>query len=279
MVDPRVGRALWRGVGYLAMLAAVAVIGVPTYWMLSASVKTIGEIYTIPPVWIPTEFRWSNFPTAWETAPFERFYLNSIITSFVGMGLEVLFAVTTAYGLVFLRFSFKRAIFVIIIAALMIPPQVTILPNFITMANVGWVNTHQGIILPGASAAFGTFLMRQHFMTLPRDILDAARVDGASHRLLLTRIVVPLSRPVLITVALLSLIAKWNEFLWPLIITNTVEMRTLPIGISYLLDIEGNTDWGVLMAGTIFVIAPMLVIFLLAQRYIVGGITAGATKG
>lgn len=269
----------WQVVGYLAMALIVIAMGIPLFWMLTGSLKTLGEIYTFPPVWIPTDPQWSNFSDAWGRAPFERFYLNSIITTFIGMSIELVNATLTAYALAFLRFPYKRLVFILILAALMIPSQVTILPNFLTMANLDWVNTYQGIILPGASVAFGTFLLRQYFMGLPKDVLDAAKVDGCSHLRLLWSVVIPMSKPVLVTFGLLSIVWKWNEFLWTLVITNTLEMRTLPIGIAYLFDVEGNTQWGVVMAGTIFVVAPMLVIFLLAQRYIVEGITAGATKG
>ncbi len=269
----------WQAIGYLAMAFIVIMMGIPLFWMLTGSLKTLGEIYTFPPVWIPTDPQWSNFSDAWNRAPFERFYLNSIITTFIGMSIELVNATLTAYALAFLRFPYKRLVFILILAALMIPSQVTILPNFLTMANLDWVNTYQGIILPGASVAFGTFLLRQYFMGLPKDVLDAAKVDGCSHLRLLWSVVIPMSKPVLVTFGLLSIVWKWNEFLWTLVITNTLDMRTLPIGIAYLFDVEGNTQWGVVMAGTIFVVAPMLVIFLLAQRYIVEGITAGATKG
>ncbi|TVR74504.1 MAG: carbohydrate ABC transporter permease [Sphaerobacteraceae bacterium] len=269
----------WQVVGYLAMAFIVIMMGIPLFWMLTGSLKTLGEIYTFPPVWIPNHPQWSNFSDAWNRAPFERFYLNSIITTFIGMSIELVNATLTAYALAFLRFPYKRLVFILILAALMIPSQVTILPNFLTMANLDWVNTYQGIILPGASVAFGTFLLRQYFMGLPKDVLDAAKVDGCSHLRLLWSVVIPMSKPVLVTFGLLSIVWKWNEFLWTLVITNTLDMRTLPIGIAYLFDVEGNTQWGVVMAGTIFVVAPMLVIFLLAQRYIVEGITAGATKG
>lgn len=269
----------WQAIGYLAMAFIVIMMGIPLFWMLTGSLKTLQQIYTFPPVWIPTDPEWSNFTEAWNRAPFERFYLNSIITTFLGMSIELINATLTAYALAFLRFPYKRLVFILILAALMIPSQVTILPNFLTMADLDWVNTYQGIILPGASVAFGTFLLRQYFMGLPKDVLDAAKVDGCSHLRLLWSVVIPMSKPVLVTFGLLSIVWKWNEFLWTLVITNTLDMRTLPIGIAYLFDVEGNTQWGVVMAGTIFVVAPMLVIFLLAQRYIVEGITAGATKG
>jgi sn-glycerol 3-phosphate transport system permease protein len=168
----------------------------------------------------------------------------------------------------------------------MIPSQVTILPNYIFLGRtlndwigMSWINTYQGIILPGASVAFGTFMLRQSFMGMPREVLDAAKVDGCGHLRVLWDIVIPMSRPVLVTFGLISLVAKWNDYLWPLIITNDNKVRPLTVGISYLFDTEGNTDWGVVMAATVFVIMPLLIVFLWAQRYIIEGITAGATKG
>ena len=152
----------------------------------------------------------------------------------------------------------------------------------LTLSNVfgqSWINTYQGIVLPGAATAFGAFLLRQAFLGLPREVLDAAKVDGCGHLRLLWDIVIPLSRPVLVTFGLISLVAKWNDYLWPLIVTNTQEMRTLTVGLTYLFDQEGNTAWGPVMAASIFVIVPLLVIFAWAQRHIIEGIAAGATKG
>jgi sn-glycerol 3-phosphate transport system permease protein len=161
----------------------------------------------------------------------------------------------------------------------MVPNQVTILPNYLTIARLGWINTYQGIVVPGASVAYGTFLLRQYYKTLPLDILDAARVDGAGHLRVLWSIVLPLARPAIISFGLLSVVAKWNDFLWPLIVTNTKDMRVLSIGIYWLMVEEGTIDWGVVMAGTLFVVLPVALVFLYAQRYIVEGIAAGAVKG
>lgn len=271
-----------RVAAYLGVLLLIALIGAPLLWMVSGSLRTTQEIYRVPPVWIPEQPRWENFRDAWNAAPFDRFYLNSIFTTLAGTGLEVFNATLTAYALAFLRFPKKNWIFVLLLAALMIPTQVTILPNYLTLANVfgrNWINTYQGIVLPGAATAFGTFLLRQAFLGLPREVLDAAKVDGAGHLRLLWGVVVPMARPVLVTFGLISLVAKWNEYLWPLVITNTQQMRTLPIGIAFLFDQEGNTEWGVVMAASIFVIAPLLVVFVWAQKHIIEGLTAGATKG
>ena len=274
----------WRRYGativlYALLIFVAAVFFVPIFWMLSASLKDLREIYTFPPQWIPLTPRWENYVDAWNAAPFGRFYTNTLITTAVGVGTELLFGTMTAYAFVFLPFPGKNALFLLMLAALMIPIQVTMLPNYLTVANLGWLNTYPGIIVPGASVAFGTFLLRQHFLTLPKEILEAARLEGAGHIQLLTKIVLPLSRPIFVTVGLIALVNKWNDFLWPLIVTNRIEMRVLPVGLAYLFDQEGNSQWGIIMAATIFVVAPILLIFAWAQRHIIAGLTAGATKG
>ena len=277
---------LHRTAGYLAMALVVLVIGLPIWWMISGSLKTSQEIYTFPPDWIPRNPRWSNFKDAWLSAPFDRFYLNSIVTTVAGSALEVTNAALSAYALAFLRFPFKNVVFAFLLAALMIPSQVTVLPNYVFFGSTvydligeSWVNTYQAIILPGASVAFGTFLLRQSFLGLPREVLDAAKVDGAGHLRTLWDVVLPMARPVLVTFGLISVVAKWNDYLWPLVITQTENMRTLTVGISTFFDLEGNTDWGLVMAATLFVIFPLLVVFIFAQRFIIEGLTAGATKG
>lgn len=275
----RLQRWTRSGIGYLLLLAVIALIGLPLLWMLSGAIKDLKQINTFPPVWIPANPRWHNFADAWRAAPFARFYFNSVLTTAVATAVKLFNAILSAYALAYLAFPKKNLVFIVMLAALMVPLQVTILPNYLTLARANWVNTYQGIILPTVSVVFGTFLLRQHFLSLPRDVLDAARVDGAGHLRMIWSVVLPMSRPVLATIALLTIVSQWNEFLWPLVITNTVKMRTLPIGVAYLFDVEGNTQWGVVMAGTVLVVLPMIVVFLLAQRHIVEGMTAGATKG
>ena len=266
---------------YVAMVVVVVLILVPIFWMLSGSLKTNQEIMKFPPQWLPTNPQWHNYRDAWNAAPFGRFYLNTIITTLAGTTLELTNACLTAYALAFLRFPLKNLIFVLLLAALMIPQQVTIIPNYLTVSDIlgqNWINTYQGIVIPGASVAVGTFLLRQAFMSLPREVIDAARVDGANHLRLLWQMVIPMSKPVLVTFGLISLVAKWNDYLWPLIVTNQDRMRTLSVGISYLYNPESVVRWGPLLAGTFFVIAPLILIYLWAQKHIIEGITAGATK-
>ncbi|MCO5221096.1 MAG: carbohydrate ABC transporter permease [Thermomicrobiales bacterium] len=270
-----------RILSYLAMAVVVVLIMVPVFWMLSGSLKTNQEILTFPPQWLPRNPQWHNYSDAWNAAPFGRFYLNTIITTAAGTTLELTNAALTAYALAFLRFPAKNLVFILLLAALMIPEQVTIIPNYLTISDIlgqNWINTYQGIVLPGASVAVGTFLFRQAFMSLPREVIDAARVDGANHLQLLWQIVLPMAKPVLVTFGLISLVAKWNDYLWPLIVTNQDRMRTLSVGISYLYNPESTVRWGPLMAGTFFVIAPLIVIYLWAQKHIIEGITSGATK-
>ncbi len=273
-------RQWWNDLlGYLGMALCVLVIGLPVYWMIIGAFKSNAEIFRVPPTWLPAEPTLSNFGEAWNSAPFGRYYVNTIITTIFGSGFEILFAVTSAYAFVFLRFPKKEWLFLILLATLMVPGQVTILPNYLTVARLGWINTYQGIIVPGASVAYGTFLLRQYYRTLPLDILDAAKVDGADHVRTLWSVVLPLAQPAIVSFGLLSIVAKWNDFLWPLLVTNTRDMRVLPIGIYWLRVEEGIIDWGVVMAGSLFVVVPVVIVFLYAQRYIVEGIAAGAVKG
>jgi sn-glycerol 3-phosphate transport system permease protein len=264
---------------YALMLLAFVVMGLPLFWMITAAFKQNAELYTLPVTWLPQNPTTENFTRAWNAAPFGRYYLNTIVTTAAGSGAEILLAITSAYAFAFLRFPKKQWLFLLLLAALMVPDQVTVLTNYLTVARLGWIDTYLGIVVPGASVAYGTFLLRQAFLSLPHEVLDAAKVDGAGHMRTLWSIVVPIARPSIITFALLSLVAKWNNFLWPLLVTNTERMRVLPIGIYRLLDQEGTTQWGTIMAGTIFVVLPVLLVFLWAQRYIIAGIAAGAVKG
>lgn len=268
-----------RVFGYLSVLFAVLLIGLPVFWLVSGAMKSNREIFNPNPQWLPASVNFDNFVKAWDGAPFGKYYVNSFITTALGASAEIVMAITTAYALVFVRFPKRDWVFVLLLVALMVPEEVVIVPNYITVANWGLVNTYGGIVLPGASIAFGTFLLRQYFRTIPPDLIDAARVDGAGHLRTTLQVVAPVAAPAIATTGLLSIVAKWNEYLWPLIVTSSSDMRTLPIGISWLLDQEGNTEWGVVMAATLFVVVPVILIFLYAQRFLVSGIAAGAVKG
>lgn len=266
--------------GYAPLAIAVLVVFLPLLWMVLSSFKQPGEIVTLDPQALPATLDPENYRVAMTTVPFGQFFLNSTIVTVVGGGIKVILALLTAYALVFVRFPFKNVIFVLILVALMVPAQVSILPNYILIAGMGGKNTLWGIILPGLGTAFGTFLLRQHFLTLPGSILESAEIDGAGHWRRLWQIVVPVSVPSIATVALVTVVSEWNEYIWPLIITDKPESMTLPVGLTLLQNSEGNgAGWGIMMAGAVLVIVPILVIFAMLQRYIVAGLTQGSVTG
>jgi sn-glycerol 3-phosphate transport system permease protein len=272
-------RSIATGLRGLLVGLVVVIMGLPLYWVATGALKTNQEIYTFPPVWIPRQPQWGNFVEAWQAVPFGRFFVNSIVTTLGAVALELLFALLSAYALVFVRARGKGLVFAVVIAALLVPGTVTLLPNYLTVGRLGWINTYQGLIIPVAAVAFGVFLFRQHFLTLPRDLLDAARLDGCGHLGLLRHVVLPLSQPVIVTFLVIYLVAHWNDFLWPLVVTNRLEWRTVPVGVAYLYQVEGVQNWGPILAGTVMALVPMLLVYVVAQRWIVKGIGGGALKG
>lgn len=277
--NPRRGNVPLRVVQYLLM-AVVGVLAIaPVYWLLTSSLKNPGDIYTFPPDWFPTTWRWDNFREAWDSAPFDRFYVNSIVVTVVGTIAQICIAALSAYAFSFLRFPFKGPLFLLMLGAMMVPGNVVLMPNYLTIAALGWVNTYQGLIVPSIGSVFAMFLLRQHMLTLPWEIIEAAKVDGASHFRILWQVVLPMSKPMVVTVVIISLVERWNDFIWPLVSTSVDSMRTLPIGLLQLQNTEGYTNWGAVMAATTFVVLPVLIVFFIAQRHIIAGLTQGATKG
>ncbi|MGO1629247.1 MAG: carbohydrate ABC transporter permease [Agrococcus casei] len=274
-------KKLWSAVlgGYLPMLLALLIIVLPLVWMVISSFKPVGEIVTVTPTIWPEDPTFDNYQQVAERVPLGQVFLNSIITTSVGSAIKVVLAITTAYALVFINVRFKNVIFLGILVALMVPPEVAMLPNYLTISGLGGRNTLWGIILPGLGTAFGTFLLRQQFKTVPIALVEAAELDGAGHWKRLWRVIVPVSAPTIATVGLVTIVNEWNNFLWPLIITDSVDKMTLPVGLNLLNSIEGQTGtYGILMAGAVLVIVPVLIIFAALQRYIVAGLTQGAVK-
>jgi sn-glycerol 3-phosphate transport system permease protein len=265
--------------GYLPLAVVVLVVVIPLGWMVLSSFKSVHEIITLDLHVLPQTWSLSNYADAFATAPFGRFFVNSVIVTVIGATVKVLLAIHTAYALVFVRFPAKNLIFVLVLVALMVPPQVAILPNYVLIAGMNGLNTYWGIIVPSLGTAFGTFLLRQAFRSLPMSMLEAAEVDGAGHVARLWRIVVPVTAPSIATVALVTIVSEWNEYIWPLIITTDPNLMTLPVGLTLLQNNEsGPSGYGVMMAGSVIVILPVLAIFAFLQRYIVAGLTAGSVS-
>lgn len=266
--------------GYVPLIIATLLVVAPLAWMVISSLKTPGEIITTDLAILPKQASLDNYQQAASTVPFARFFANSLIVTVIASAIKCALAILSAYALVFVRFPFKNIIFLVILVALMVPPQVAVLPNYIFVAGLGGTNTYWGIILPGLGTAFGTFLLRQHFLSLPPSILEAAEIDGANHLRRLWQIVVPVSGPSIATVALVTVVGEWNDYIWPLIITDKPDMMTLPVGLTLLQNSDSAAQsWGILMAGAVMVIVPILIIFAALQRFIVSGLTQGSVTG
>ena len=223
-------------------------------------------------------FLWENFVKAWQAAPFARYFLNSIFISVVVTIGQVITSALAAYAFARMKFRFKEPLFLLLLATMMIPKQVILIPDYAIISWLEWVNTYYGLIVPFIAAVFGIYFMRQHFETLPQDLFDAASIDGCGRLRILFQVVLPISRPVILTVALFTFIMTWNSLLWPLVMTNTPEMRPLQVGLA-VFNQESGTDWELLMAASTFSILPLMIIFFIAQKQFIEGITRSGMKG
>ncbi|MEJ8544278.1 carbohydrate ABC transporter permease [Brevibacillus borstelensis] len=263
------GLTAWKTVEWL-LLAAVALIFVfPFLWMFLTAFKTMPEVYQFPPTWWPESWQFQNFEIAWSSGPFLTYVWNSFLVAAGILVLQLLTGVPAAYAFARYRFRGREALFGLTLIALMIPAQVIFLPVYVEMSHWGLVNTLWALILPYGASAFGIFLLRQSFMQVPDEVIEAARLDNASEWKIMWTIMVPMAKPVLVTFGLFSFIYHWNDYFWPLIMTNSNEVRTLPIGISMLKAAEGGKLWNVIMAGNMILVLPILVIFFFAQRHII----------
>ncbi|MEJ2733962.1 MAG: carbohydrate ABC transporter permease [Anaerolineae bacterium] len=263
---------------HLLLLTGGVIMLVPFAWMLSTSLKEPGDVFLYPPQWIPDPVQWENYRETVTVMPFGRFYLNSIIQAVAVTALQLLTASLAAFAFARLRFRGRDVLFLLYLATMMIPFPVTMIPNFIIMRYLNWIDTFRALILPPAFSAFSTFLLRQYFMSIPLEMDDAARVDGASSFRIWWQIILPLSGPALATLAIFTFLGQWNSFLWPLIVTNSEEMRTLPVGLAAFQG-QYSVQWHLLMAGSVIAVLPILVIYIVGQKWFVRGITLTGMGG
>lgn len=269
----------WQHSALLVLLGLLSIaILYPVYYAFSASLLTPAEMDSLPPVLWPSSLYLENFKTVLALVPVTRFMLNSFIVSFAITGGHLLTASLAAYAFAFVRFPGKPFIFSLFLATMMIPWEVTMIPNFLTIRSWGWIDSYSGLIVPFLSTGFGTFLLRQFFMQLPREIFEAAKMDGYGHVRIFSSIVLPLSRSAFATLALYSFIGAWNMYLWPLLITNDQSMRTVQIGVN-MLQFEDFTSWNLVLAGVTLMMLPPLVLLALGLKQLVGNITLGSLKG
>lgn len=263
---------------HIFLLLGSVVMLLPFIWMLSTSLKTPAETFAYPPVWIPTQIAWNNYSRAVSSMPFGRFYLNSLIVTISVTVLQILTSSLAAFAFARLRFPGRNLLFLLYLATLMIPFQVTMIPNFIIVRLLGWFDTYQALILPPAFSAFSTFLLRQYFTGIPFDLDEAARIDGATSLRIWWSVILPLSGPVLAALAIFVSLNTWNEFLWPLIVTNSPAMRTLPVGLSTFQG-QYKVEWNLLMAGSVIAMLPVLLVYIVAQRWFIRGIALSGMGG
>lgn len=264
---------------HVVVIALAAVFFLPFLWMLGTAVKPDNEIFLFPPKWIPSVWQFGNFATAWAKAPFARFYFNSIVVTAAIALIQLTTAALAAYAFARLHFPGRSVLFVCYLLVMMIPGQVTLIPNFITLKKLGMLDTYWALILPFVATGFGTFLIRQHFLSIPQELFDAAVVDGAGHLRILRTICLPIAAPAFATFGLLTAMWHWNDFFWPLIVTSSPRMRTLPLGLVVFTNAEQGTSWNLLMAAGIFTALPIVLLFLVAQRYFVQGVARVGIKG
>ena len=256
------------------------IIATPILIAIFTSFKSLQDISANPTAFLPREWTFRNYITAWNATPFGRYLINSIIQSFTIVFFQAVFSVLAAFAFSFLEFPGRNFIFYLILGSLMVPFQLTFIPNFVMVSQWGLANTYAGLTLPFLASAFGVFMLRQFFLSIPKDLHDSAVIDGASNLRFLWQIVVPLSKGAISAFGIFAFLGAWSQYLWPLIITNDSTMRTVQIGIRFFLfDQERGTDWGALMAGAVIVMLPTLLLFLVAQRQLVKGIAMTGLKG
>lgn len=264
---------------YLLLTIIALIVTLPFIWMLSTSFKGPQEIFAYPPVWIPAEWSWRNYIDAWNAAPFGRYYANSLVIA-LAVTLGQLFSCSlAAFAFARMNFKGKSLMFTLFLSTTMISTQVTLVPSYLLIKELNWIDTYQGLIVPFLANAFGVFMIRQAFMTLPAELEDAARLDGCGRLRFLATIAIPLTRPVLVAQALFAFMGNWNSYLWPLIVTNRTEMRTIQIGLRYFVSQEGGTSWGVYMAAAVMITLPVVLFYFLVQKNFVEGIATTGLKG
>lgn len=270
-------RVVGTVVRHAVLLVVLAFCLLPLYWLVATSLKETQFIKSWPPTWIPEPITFTHYAEMFRELPVARWMLNSLVIAALTVVSNLIFCSMAAYSLVRKRFWGRAAIFAIVVGSMMVPPYVRLIPSYLLTQRMGLLNTYWGIVLPTAVTGFGIFLMAQFFRTLPAEVEDAARMDGCSDWGVLFRIVVPMSRPAMTSLAVFALVWSLDDYLWPLLVTTDTSMRPLPVGITMFVDT--TIDWGPLTAVTVATILPVAILYVVFHRYFITGLTAGAVKG
>jgi multiple sugar transport system permease protein len=273
----RLSRMAGRGLLYLVLIIGAVTMILPFFWMISTSLKTPPEALRFPPTFIPQVFDFSNYADAWHAVPFPLYFFNTIFVAFTVMILVLATSSLAAYAFARMQFPGRETIFLLFLSMMMVPMPVYLVPSYVILSKLNWVDTYYALIIPWAAHVFSIFWLRQHFRTIPNDLYDAATIDGCSRFGFLWRIMLPLSKSVLVAVALFSLIGSWNSFMWPLVVTNAVSKRVIQVGLAYF-STEQGTQYTLMMAAAAFCIAPLLALFFIAQKQIISSFARSGLK-
>lgn len=262
---------------YTVIILGSVIMVVPFLWMVSTSLKEGKVAMTLPPEFIPSNPTLGNYQEVFDRFPMLTFIKNSIIVSLLTTTGTIVIASMAGYAFARMKFKGRNMLFLLYLSTMMIPAQVIMIPQFILLKNLGWIDTYQGLILPNIFGVFGVFLMRQAFSTIPDELEEAAFMDGANHWTVFTKVDLPLVKPTIATLFIFTFMQSWNNYLWPLIMTSSREMATLPLGLA-LLQGRWSTNWSIVMAGVLISVLPILAVYLFAQKYFIQGMTMSGMK-
>ena len=267
-----------RAILHFCLISVGFVMVMPFLWMLSTSLKFPNEIFSYPPTWIPNRFRFENYVDVFTLVPFGQYYINSIMVALSVTSIVLVSSSLAAFAFSRLNFRGRDTLFMTYLATLMIPFPVLLIPNFLIVREFGWYDTYMALILPPAFSAIATFLYRQAFKGIPKELDDAARIDGASSWRIWWHVIMPNAGPVTAALGIFTFLGNWNEFLWPLVVTNSSDMRTIPVGLSSFQG-QYNVRWELLMAAAVIALLPVVIVYLLAQKWIIRGVTISGMGG
>ena len=263
---------------YIVFIITAIFILAPFIWILLTALKSPEEVFANPPVIIPNKLQWQNFIEVFKLKNFSRYFLNSVVITIVITAGELITTILAAFAFSNLDFKGKDIIFTLLIGTMMVPGEVLLIPNFVTLSKIKWINTYKALIIPWCTSVTSIFFLRQYFFNIPKQLYYAAKVDNCSDFKYLIKVVIPIARPAIFTIAILKIINSWNSFMWPLIMTNSEKMRTLPIILAKFSS-EVGMDYHMLMAASTIIITPMIIIFIFLSKYIINGVSKGGIKG
>jgi len=264
-------------IAFIILLVGLFAMLFPFFWMILSAFKTQADVYSYPPKWLPSSWSLDNFARVFKMVPFGRYYFNSILVTTLSTVGQIFVSILAAYSLARLRFPFKNLIFMFVVATMLMPFVVTMIPTFLIISSLKWIDSYQGLIVPFLFNGFSIIFLVQFFITVPMDLQDAARIDGCGYFGILFNVILPNTKPAISTIALFTFLGHWTEYLWPLIVINTTDMRTLPIGLRYLMT-EGSSDYQLMMAASVMAIVPVLIIYMFSEKQFIKSITMTGLK-